>query len=104
MKNRGWLLFAAVSLCVCAPAFAQSTFGTFLGTVQDQTGSIIPDATVTAKNVDTTFTRTTTSNSAGQYQFPNMQPGNYSLTAEKAGFATAKVESVTLDARQQRRI
>ena len=104
MKSRVWTLFAAVSLFACTSALAQSTFGTFLGTVQDQTGSPIPDATVTAKNLDTTFTRTTKSDSAGQYQFPNMQPGNYSLTAEKAGFSTAKVDSVTLDARQQRRI
>ena len=89
---------------VCTPAHAQSTLGTLLGTVQDQTGSAIPGAKINAKNVETSAARTATSDSAGQYQFPNMQAGTYSITAEKAGFATVKVDGVRLDARQERRV
>ena len=105
MKNRlSWLLVASCCLVGCAPAFSQSTFGTLLGTVQDQSGSVIPGANITAINLDTATTRTVISNNAGQYLFPNMQPGTYSITAEKSGFGTVKADSVTLDARQERRV
>src|SRR5947209_5050544 len=104
MKNRFWIVFALVCLLGCSLAFAQSTFGTFLGTVADQTGSLIPGATITARNLDTAAARVAVSNDAGLYQFPNLQPGTYSLTVEKSGFANVKVEAVTLDARQERRI
>ncbi len=102
MTSRNWFLAA----CLCLPgyAFAQSTFGTILGTVQDQSGSILADVTVTATNVDTGGTRSAPSNAAGQYQFPNMQPGTYSVSAAKAGFASVKTDGVTLDARQERRV
>jgi hypothetical protein len=104
MKNRSWLLAASLCLLVGTSALAQSTFGTLLGTIQDQSGSIIPGVTVTATNMDTAATRTAMSNNSGQYELPNMQSGTYSITAEKPGFATVKTEGVTLDARQERRI
>jgi len=104
MKNRSWLLTLSLCLLGCASAVGQSTFGTFLGTIQDQSGSIIPGVTVTATNIDTATSRTVISNNAGQYEFPNMQPGTYSVTAEKPGFATVKADAITLDARQERRI
>ena len=103
MKKLVWALSALVCL-FCAPVFGQSTFGTILGTVQDESGSVIPDVVVTATNVDTGTVRTATSNGAGQYQFPNMQPGTYAIVAEKPGFATVKTDRVTLDARQERRL
>ncbi len=104
MKTYVCLLAAFLCLFACIPGFAQSTFGTLLGTIQDQSGSIIPGVSVTATNVDTAANRTAVSNDAGQYQFPNMQPGTYSITAEKAGFAIVKADRVTLDARQERRV
>jgi hypothetical protein len=104
MKNLATWLVVAVSGLACLPAFGQSTFGTFVGTVQDQSGSIIPGVTVTATNVDTATTRTAASNEAGQYELPNMQPGTYTITAEKPGFAAVKTDRVTLDARQERRV
>lgn len=104
MKKFVWLFSVLVCFCTTLPAFGQSTLGTFVGTVQDQSGSVIPGVSVTATNLDTETTRTATSNEAGQYQFPNMQPGTYSITAEKAGFATVKTDRVPLDARQERRV
>lgn len=104
MKNRLWFLVVSLCLLGCAPVVAQSTFGTLLGTIQDQSGSVIPGVTVTATNMDTAAARTTISNEAGLYQFPNMQAGTYSIAAEKPGFATVKTDRVTLDARQERRV
>ena len=102
MKKLVWALSALVCLFSCAAVFGQSTLGTLLGTIQDESGSVIPDVVVTATNVDTGTARTATSNGSGQYQFPNMQPGTYAIVAEKSGFATVKTDRVTLDARQER--
>ncbi len=105
MKNcRSCLLVASWCVLGCASAFSQSTFGTLLGTVQDQSGSVIADATVTATNLATANSRTAMSNNAGLYQFANLQPGTYSITAEKSGFVVAKADSVALEARQERRV
>jgi len=97
-------LLLAVLLFAGASAFGQSTFGTFVGTVQDQSGSSIAGVAVTLTNLDDNSVRTATTNNAGQYQLINVPAGRYSLSAVKAGFATTKVNEVTLDARQERRV
>lgn len=100
--------FLSLLLCVLlfagASAFGQSTFGTFVGTVQDQSGSVIGGAVITITNLDENSVRTATTNNAGQYQLLNVPSGRYSMSATKPGFATTKVNEVTLDARQERRV
>ena len=98
------LLLVGLILLAGSSAFAQSTFGTFVGTVQDQSGSVIAGAVITITNLDENSVRTATTNSAGQYQLLNVPAGRYSISAVKPGFATAKVNEVTLDARQERRV
>ena len=65
---------------------AQGVSGTILGTVQDQQGSIIGNAQITAKNVDTGITRTTTSNDEGLYQVTSVPAGSYQVTVSATGF------------------
>src|SRR5665213_1495468 len=47
-----------IALLICGAASAQSTFGTILGTVKDNSGAIVPNATVTIINTDDNVTRT----------------------------------------------
>lgn len=91
-------------LCAAVAAIAQSTFGTFVGTVQDQSGSVIAGAIVSITNLDENAVRSASTNSSGQYQLLNVPAGRYSISVIKAGFAPAKVNEVTLDARQERRV
>ena len=98
------LLVVCLILLAGSSAFAQSTFGTFVGTVQDQSGSVIGAAVVTITNLDENSVRTATTNGAGQYQLINVPAGRYSISVTKPGFATTKVNEVTLDARQERRV
>ncbi len=98
------LLFLSLILFAGPSAFAQSTFGTFVGTVQDQSGSVVGGAIITVTNLDDNSVRTATSNSSGQYQLLNVPSGRYSITVVKPGFATTRVNEVTLDARQERRV
>ncbi len=102
LKSTEFLL--CLVLLAGASAFAQSTFGTFVGTVQDQSGSVIAGAVITITNLDENATRSATSNSAGQYQLLNVPSGRYSMSVVKPGFAATKVNDITLDARQERRV
>jgi len=97
-------LLLTVLLFAGASAFGQSTFGTFVGTVQDQSGSVIGGAVVTITNLDDNNTRSATTNNSGQYQLLNLPPGRYSISVVKPGFANTKVDQVTLEARQERRV
>lgn len=91
-------------LIAAASTIAQSTFGSFVGTVQDQSGSVVAGALITITNLDSNTGRNTTTNNSGQYQLLNVPSGRYSLLVVKSGFADAKVNQVSLDARQERRI
>jgi hypothetical protein len=74
---------------------AQST-SQLNGSVSDPTGATVRDAKITLTEPATGFQRTTTSNSAGLYQFLDIQPGNYRLDATAAGFAPFVASNVTL--------
>jgi hypothetical protein len=60
--------------------------GQISGYVVDQSGSSIPNSTVSLTNDLTSQTRTAKTDTAGSFVFPNLVPGNYSLSATQAGF------------------
>src|SRR5271168_317254 len=61
--------------------------GTIYGTVTDATGAIVPDATVSIENPVSGYTRNTTSDSEGRYQFTNLPLNPYHLVVNVKGFA-----------------
>ena len=93
-------VLAAMSWIASVPAHAQTTTGSIYGTVGDSTGAVIPDASVTAKNVQNGFTNTVSSNASGDYVFPNLAPGNYTVSAQAAGFKSTTETGIVLDANQ----
>src|SRR3981081_4383432 len=76
------LILALLTLTVAWP---QASTSTIRGTVRDQAQAIVPKATVTLTNTATNVARTTESNDAGGYVFPNSIPGPYRVAAEFAG-------------------
>ncbi len=68
---------------------AQFTAGTVLGTVNDPSGAALPDATITATNLETGLTRTVKTDQAGNYTMVDMPLGRYQVKAEAGGFKTA---------------
>src|SRR4051812_22992156 len=81
------VIFAAVVIgASAAPAGAQVTSAALRGTVKDTSGGAMPGATITAKDIDTGFSRTQTSTGDGSFLFTNLAPGAYELTVEMAGF------------------
>ncbi len=78
-------------------AFAQTTSGTIDGSVQDTTGAVIPNATVTAVASSIGVTRTVKSGGNGTFAIPNLPAGNYHLTVSAAGFQTLQKDGVILN-------
>ena len=78
-----------------APLKAQVAGAAVTGTVTDSSGGVIANAQIAAKNGGTSLATTTTSNSDGFYNFPNLLPGDYQFTVTAPGFTT-KVLSITL--------
>jgi len=86
----------AVVLCLSAGlARAQSTTSLH-GIVSDAKGAVLPGATVTILDPQTGFARTVTSGADGVYQFLQIPPATYTVTASASGFAEIKHEKVTL--------
>jgi hypothetical protein len=90
-------------LALSFPSFAQ-TGGQVTGLVTDPSGSVVVGATVTITNSQTNVARKTTTNSAGNYAFPALQPDVYSVKAEMLGFKGEVREDVALQVEQIARI
>ena len=103
MKRIGLGLIIAVGL-LSASLAAQAVTGTILGTVTDNTGAVIPGATITLTNSGTGFTRTVVSDSTGEYTAPSLPTGKYQVNAELSGFKTVTLPDVPLGVDQHLRI
>src|SRR3989442_988575 len=76
--------------------WAQGERGAFNGIVTDQSGSVVPGATVTAVNGETKVETQSPPTHAGGYPMPYMPAGPHRITVGKAGFQTAVRENVIL--------
>src|SRR4029453_12048496 len=92
-----------ISLLVSPCAFGQVN-AVLTGTVSDSSGALIPGVEVTAKNINTGITDTRVTNETGNFVFPSLQPGNYTLQAALSGFQTASYNNVVLGQGQQVRL
>lgn len=104
MQQRTWSGILLLTFLVSIPAYSQSTFGSILGNVQDATGAGVAGTSLELVNLDENTARTAVANDSGFYQFVNLKPGRYSLSAIKSGFSPRKVAEVLLEARQERRV
>src|SRR5437879_11347134 len=75
--------------------FAQLPTGTILGVVKDSSGAVIPGASVTITNIDTSLTRTGASAEDGSYRFPALPVGHYRLDATREGFSALTRTGIT---------
>ena len=86
-----------LTLAAPIPAAAQATTGTISGSVVDESKAVLPGATVQVKNVETGATRTLVTDDRGRFRALNLPPGVYTVSAELAGFTSAKRENLTLE-------
>jgi Carboxypeptidase regulatory-like domain len=67
-------------------ASAQVLYGSIVGTLNDETGAVVPNATVTVTNSSTGLSREATTDEAGYYAIPNLLEGTYDLSVSAGGF------------------
>ena len=88
----------AVLIALPGAAFGQTFRGGINGTVTDQSGAVVPGATVEAVDPSTAVAHKTISSSAGEFTFQDLPLGKYVVSASATGFQTAKVEQVPVTA------
>ena len=94
------LLAVAFAAVTATSAFAQgggaSSTGTIQGRVTDAQGAVLPGVTVTATSPSALGAQTAVTSETGNYRFPALPPGTYTVTYELAGFNTVRREGIQL--------
>jgi hypothetical protein len=90
-------LVAVVALCF-STGLAQQTLGGITGEVTDSSGGVIPNATVTVVDEQTSLTRSVKTNGTGLYSFVNLPIGTYTLTYTADGFDVQRTQHITVQA------
>ena len=98
------LSLAAALLLLSVPSFAQSNLGRVFGAVTDQSGGAIAGASVTVIDTARGINRALTTDDAGQYNAPNLIPGNYTVHATAAGFETIDRQNIVVEVGQELRV
>src|SRR5207249_2990082 len=92
-----WLwLIVVLSFTASLVAQTQITTGVIQGVTIDQSGAVMPGTTVEARNLDTNFTKTQTTDANGRFAFLLLPPGRYTVTASHPGFSTLVQENADL--------
>lgn len=108
MRTLGFRATAFVNILVwsiaiwmlCLPLSSQTSTATLQGVVRDPSGAVVPEVQVSVKNIDTGLSVDTKTNVDGRYTIPFLQPGNYQLAAEKAGFSRIVQPNIRLSVQQ----
>lgn len=93
-----------MALGVVAPLLAQTPTATVVGRVTDPTGGVIAGVRITVTSLETNIARTTTSNQAGDFTVPFLNPGRYSMEGSAAGFRTYRRPEIDLAVEQSFRV
>ena len=94
-----WKLFCltvAILLLLTSSAFSQAVNGTLLGTITDASGAAVPAAKVTITETNTGVSRSSQTNESGNYVFPDVPPGTYTVVVELQGFKKSSRPGVEL--------
>src|SRR5215213_10292338 len=75
-----------LTAAMATPAYAQLDTGSIVGTVTDSSGGVLPGVTVTATEGRTGVLTAATTTEKGQYVFPALKIGQYSVAGELSGF------------------
>ena len=98
------IFLAGLFFAVCNPAHAQYEDGSLVGTIRDSSGAVLSGAAVSATNTATGITEKTTTNGDGDYEFPSLRVGTYTIDATAQGFARAVAQNIGISVGSRQRI
>lgn len=101
-RKFSWTLFSLVVLCMLTLSghVHGQGLGRIAGTVQDASGAVILNASVTVTEAGKGFSRTATTDTSGFYVLNSLRPAQYDLSVEASGFHTFDKKAITLLADQ----
>jgi hypothetical protein len=103
-RMRGFLIAVALIVASTAIAVAQIDTASIVGTVKDPSGAVVPGARVTVSNVATGESLTATTSDSGDYVFPYLRVGAYSVTVDSPNFKKAVRNGITLDVQDRKQV
>ena len=101
---RRFTKLVALLILSAGAAIGQEIVAMISGTITDQTGASVANATVTVRNVDTDESRKASTGPDGAYRVPSLLAGNYELRVEASGFRTAVRTGISLAVAQHAEI
>jgi hypothetical protein len=101
---QGFLRAIVIALSLASMAMAQSTFGSFVGTVVDPSGSVVASCVITVTNSGTSAKRSALTDKDGNYVLVNLEPGAYEIVMLAPGFQSTTFKDLALLARQTLRV
>ena len=96
--------YLALFFLAACSSFGQAVNSTLLGTVSDISGASAANAKVTATETNTGIVRNSATNESGNYTFPDIPSGTYSVTVELTGFKRETRNSVVLQVNTSTRV
>src|SRR4030095_6507116 len=93
-SHRSVISILVLIISLGAVVVAQDSRGSITGKVTDPHDAVVPGATVTLKNIATNQESTSVTNADGNYSFPLVQPGNYTITVAAQGFNNQTREGI----------
>jgi hypothetical protein len=85
-RIRTLFVLTVLALVCTAIAYSQAVNATLLGTVTDASGAVVANAKVAVTEANTGVSHSSVTNSSGNYTFPDLPPGTYTVVVEAAGF------------------
>ena len=105
VRRGAQLLLPALGVfLICFPLFSQGNAGRILGSITDQSGGALAGAAITVTDVQRGVARSLITDSAGEYNAPNLTPGGYTIRAEFRGFRTVERQNIVLEVGQDIRV
>src|SRR5881296_2379616 len=104
MLNQKALLYLPLFLIYANVVAAQTTSTEVLGTVTDATGAVVPNASISLLRVGTGEKRQSVTDTSGNYSFPLIEIGEYTVTAESQGFKTQSKTGIVVELQQKARV
>ena len=98
--DSGWriiilgILMLPLALASSRPAAAQAVYGSIFGTITDNSGAVVPGATITVKDVSKGTSTSTVSGASGDYTVQHLIPDTYSVEVEATGFSKSSASGV----------